>query len=252
MTDPAISLMVFGVLVGSAMGGAVVRARAPGNLVSLETRDVIRRVISLIVVLAALMLGMSIAALKTTFDSADRDIRRLGSQIEELDRSLRRIGPPAVEARQLLFRYNAVLVRDTFGDLDAPFRGEPRDANELQDELESALERLTAGPSVQRVVIQAQAILHAIAQTRWTMEEGIGTSISNWQLSVLVFWLMLIFAGLGLIAPRNVLVVIVLLLCAVALAGAVFLLTEFDDPFKGVITVSGQPLLNALHALADN
>ena len=252
MTGPAASLMVFGVLVGSAMGGAAVRARAPGMLASNEARDVIRRVISLIVVLAALMLGMSIAALKSTFDSADRDIKRLGSQIEELDRSLRRIGPPAVEARQLLFRYNAVLVRDTFADLDAPFRGEPRDANDLQDELEASLERLTVGPSVQRIVIQAQAVLHAIVQTRWTMEEGIGTSISNWQLGVLVFWLMLIFAGLGLIAPRNVLVTIVLLLCALALAGAVFLLTEFDDPFKGVIAVSGQPLLNALHALADN
>lgn len=244
--------MVFGVLVGSAMGGATVRARAPGVLASSETRDVIRRVITLIVVLAALMLGMSIASLKSTFDSADRDIRRLGLQIEDLDRTLRRIGPAAVEARQLLFRYDAVLVRDTFGDLDAPFRGEPRDANELQDELEAALERLSAGPSVQRVVIQAQAVLHAIAQTRWTMDEGIGTSISNWQLGVLVFWMMLVFAGLGLIAPRNLLVAVVLLLCALAMAGAVFLLTEFDDPFKGVIKISGQPLLNALHALADN
>ena len=252
MTGTAASLLVFGALLGSAVGGATVRSRAPGMLASGEARDVIRRVISLILVLAALMLGMSIAALKTTFDGADRDIRRLGSQIEELDRSLRRIGPPAVEFRQLLFRYNAVLVRDTFGDLDAPFRGEPRDANDLQDELEASLERLTAGPSVERVVIQAQALLHSIAQTRWSMEEAIGTSISNWQLAVLVFWLMLIFAGLGLIAPRNLLVVVVLLLCALAMAGAVFLLTEFDDPFKGVIRVSGQPLLNALHALADN
>ena len=137
MTNPGASLLVFGVLVGSAIGGGAVRARAPGMLASSEARDVIRRVTTLIVVLAALMLGMSIAALKTTFDSADRDIRRLGSQIEELDRTLRRIGPPAAEVRQLLFRYNAVLVRDTFADLDAPFRGEPRDANELQDELEA-------------------------------------------------------------------------------------------------------------------
>jgi hypothetical protein len=220
-------------------------------LASAEARDVIRRVLTLVAVLAALMLGMSIMSLKSTFDSADRDVRRLGSQIEELDRTLRRIDPPPTEARQLLFRFTAVLVRDTFPELDAPFGGEPRDANALQDDLEATLERLAAGPTVPRVVIQAQAVLHAIVQTRWTMEERTGTSISGWQLGVLVFWLMLIFAGLGLFAPRNALVISVLLLSAIALAGAVFLLTEFDDPFKGVITVSGEPLLNALHVLAD-
>ena len=76
--------------------------------------------------------------------------------------------------------------------------------------------------------------------------------MSGWQLGVLVFWLMLIFAGLGLFAPRNTLVVVVLVLCAAALSGAVFLLTEFDNPFTGVITVSSDPLLHALHAIADN
>jgi hypothetical protein len=94
-------------------------------------------------------------------------------------------------------------------------------------------------------------VLHAIIQTRWTLEESTGASVSGWQLAVLIFWLMLIFAGLGLVAPRNALVLGVLLACAAAMACAVFLMTEFDDPFTGVITVSSQPLLSALHALAD-
>jgi Zn-dependent membrane protease YugP len=104
---------------------------------------------------------------------------------------------------------------------------------------------------VPRVIVQAQAVLHAIIQTRWTMEENTGTSVSGWQLGVLTFWLMLIFAGLGLLTPRNALVIGALLLCAAALACAVFLLTEFDDAFTGVITVSSEPLLTALRALAD-
>lgn len=252
LIDAGTSLLVFALLVVSAVGGAFVRSRAPVTFTSSETRDVIRRVISLIAVLAAVMLGVGIAALKSTFDNADRDVRRLGVQIEELDRTLRRIGPPGTEARQLLFRFAAVLARDTFPNLDGPFRGEPRNANLIQDELEAALERLGTGEPVPRVVVQAQAMLHAIVQTRWTMEERMGPSMSDWQLVVLVFWLMLIFLGLGLFAARNTLVVIVLLLFAAALTGAIFLLTEFDDPFTGVISVSGAPLLDALHALADN
>ena len=252
LTASTTSVLVFGALVGSGVCGAAVRARAPGMLVSGEARDVIRRVTSLIAVLAALMLGLGTASLKSTFDSTDRDVRRLASQVEELDRTLRRIGPPAIEARQVLFRLTAVLVRDTFPELDAPFRGEPRAANDLQDEMEASLERLGTGPAVPRIVVQAQAELHAIAQTRWTMEERTGPTVSGWQLGVLIFWLMLIFGGLGLFAPRNAVIAVVLLLSAVALAFAVFLLTEFDDPFRGVITVSGEPLLNALHAIADN
>jgi multisubunit Na+/H+ antiporter MnhE subunit len=252
LTGATTSFLVFGALVGSACCGAAVRVRAPGTLASTEGRDVIRRVLTLIGVLAALMLGMSIASLKSTFDGADRDIRRLASQIEELDRTLRRIDPPATEARQLLFRFTAVLVRDTFPDLDAPFRGEPRGANDLQDDLDASLERLAAGPAVPRIVVEAQAVLHAIVQTRWSMEEEAGPTVTGWQLGVLIFWLMLIFAGLGLFAPRNFLLAVVLGLSAVALTFAIFLLTEFGDPFKGVITVSGEPLVNALHMLADN
>jgi len=246
----SIGVMVFGASVAAAGCGALVQVRAPAMLASGEAREVIRRVLSLVAALAALMLAMSIVSLKTTFDSADRDIRRLGAQIEELDRTLRRIGPPAGEARQLVFQYTAALVRDTFPELDAPFRGAPRNVDSLQDALEASLERLSTGPAASRVVIEAQAVLHTIIQTRWTMEEGTITSVTGWQLGMLMFWLMLIFAGLGLLAPRNVLMASVIVLCALALALAVFMLTEFDDPFKGVITVSSQPLLNALHALS--
>jgi len=251
LTGTVITVAVFCALALSAGCGMAMGLRAPAMLSSGEARDVVRRVISLVAVLAALVLGMSIVSLKSTFDAADRDIRRLGAQIEELDRTLHRAGPPASEARQLLLRYTSALVRGTFPELDAPFRGDPGNVDDLQDALEASLERLGAGLSVPPGITEARAVLHAVIQTRWTMEENTGASVSGWQLGVLIFWLMLIFAGLGLFAPRNALVIGALLLCAAAVACAVFLMTEFDDPFTGVITVSSKPLLSALHALAN-
>jgi hypothetical protein len=244
-------LLAFIALLAAVAAGATAASRMPRLLASPGSHDVIRRMISLLAILAALTLGMSIVALKTTFNSADGDVRRLGSQIEELDRTLRRIGPTADEARQLLFRYTAVLLRQDFPGLDAPLIGESRDVDALQDDLEGALERLAAGGNVARPVVEAQADMHAIVQTRWDMVDESGPSVSNWQTGVLLFWLVLVFGGLALIAPRNPLAIATLVLGAVALAFAVFLLKEFDDPFVGVITVSGEPLLNALHALAD-
>jgi hypothetical protein len=222
-------------------------------LLSGEARDVIRRVFTLVAVLAALMLGMGIASLKSTFDSADRDVRRLASEIETLDHTLHRIGPAAAEARQLLARLTAAILVDTFPELETSARGAPPVSNDLQDELDASLERLGAGGAVvPRVVVQAQAALHDIVRIRWNMEELTGPTVSGWQLGVLVFWMMLIFAGLGLFAPRNTLVMVVLVLCAVALSCAIFLLTEFDNPFTGVITVSSDPLLHALHTIAGH
>ncbi len=253
LTYAATSLLVFAALVASAKCGALVRARAPDMLASVEARDVIRRVFTLIAVLAALMLGMGLASLKSTFDGADRDVRRLASKIESLDHTLHSFGPAAAEARQLLARLTAAIVVDTFPELDASNRDAPRVSNDLQDELDMSLEHLGAGgAAVPRVVVQAQATLHDIVRIRWNMEELTGPTVSGWQLGVLVFWMMLIFAGLGLFAPRNTLVVAAVVLCSAALSGAVFLLTEFDNPFTGLITVSSAPLLHALHTIADH
>ena len=174
LTYAATSLLVFAALVASAKCGAAVRARAPGMLASGAARDVIRRVFTLIAVLAALMLGMGIASLKSTFDSADRDVRRLASEIEKLDHTLHRIGPAAAEARQLLARLTAALVPTPSPNWTHRPAANRAISNDLQDELDASLERLGAGPAVPRVVVQAQATLHDIVQTRWNMEELTG------------------------------------------------------------------------------
>jgi hypothetical protein len=59
---------------------------------------------------------------------------------------------------------------------------------------------------------------------------------------VLLFWLMIIFASFGLFAPRNTTVVVVFVLCALSVAGSVFLVLEMDRPLEGVIKVSPDPL----------
>ena len=53
---------------------------------------------------------------------------------------------------------------------------------------------------------------------------------------------MVIFASFGLFAPRNATVVVVFVLCALSVAGAVFLVLEMDRPLEGVIKVSPDPL----------
>jgi hypothetical protein len=68
-------------------------------------------------------------------------------------------------------------------------------------------------------------------------------------LIIVVSWLVVIFVGFSVIAPRNATAVLALILSALAVSGAIFLILELDQPFGGLIGISSEPMLNALHQL---
>ena len=61
----------------------------------------------------------------------------------------------------------------------------------------------------------------------------------------------MLFVSFGLYAPRNATVVAALLISAFAVSGAIFLILELDDPFTGMIQISGTPMRNALEHLGE-
>ena len=68
-------------------------------------------------------------------------------------------------------------------------------------------------------------------------------------LVVMVAWLVLLFASFSLFAPPNPTVVVTLLISAVAVSSALFLILELDHPFAGIIQVSSAPIRGALEML---
>ena len=65
----------------------------------------------------------------------------------------------------------------------------------------------------------------------------------------MVFWLSMLFISFGLFAPRNVTAIVTLLLSAVSVAGALFLILELNHPFSGLLQIPSTPLRNALAVL---
>ena len=72
-------------------------------------------------------------------------------------------------------------------------------------------------------------------------------SISTPMLIILVSWLAIIFLGFSALAPPNITPMLALIVSAVAVSGAIFLILELDQPFGGVIRISSEPMLNALN-----
>ena len=68
---------------------------------------------------------------------------------------------------------------------------------------------------------------------------------------MLLFWLTALHMSFGLFAPRNAMVIIVLLICALSVSGAIFLILEMNHPLSGIIKVSSAPMLKALEHLGQ-
>src|SRR5262249_53748453 len=97
-------------------------------------------------------------------------------------------------------------------------------------------------------VLKARAldIMSDVTQTRLRLFTQQDSSLPLPFLVVLVFWLSILFAGYGLLAPRNATVVTVLVICTLSVSGAIFLMLELSTPFAGIMRVSGTPLRDAL------
>ncbi|HME61220.1 MAG TPA: hypothetical protein VKH62_08205, partial [Candidatus Binatia bacterium] len=88
-----------------------------------------------------------------------------------------------------------------------------------------------------------------IMETRWLVVGGLGSSVPVLFVVVVVFWLTILFGSFGLFAPRNATVISVLFLCALSVAGSIFLILEMDHPFDGLMKVSSAPIRYALTEL---
>jgi hypothetical protein len=90
-----------------------------------------------------------------------------------------------------------------------------------------------------------------IVETRWFVFGSMGSSVPAPFLVVVVFWLTFIFGCFGIFAPRNATVIVVLFICALSVAGSIFLILEMDQPFRGVMKISSSPLRYALSHLGE-
>jgi hypothetical protein len=90
-----------------------------------------------------------------------------------------------------------------------------------------------------------------LGQTRWLMLVQRGDSVSTALLTVVVFWLTIIFVSFGLFAPPNATVTAALCVCALSVSCAIFLILEMGRPYEGLLQISSAPLREALAHLGQ-
>jgi len=249
MSSLAISGIVFGCILVGVLLGMIFRALLPTHHLSAESKDIVKLGMGLVATMSALILGLLVASAKASFDAQRNEVTQVAANVIYLDRVLARYGQETKEIR-LLIRAE---IESSIGRIWPEDNSRPGRVEEGTAGGEMIFDRivgLSPKNEAQRI-LQAQALkIHAdLAQTRWLLFAQSECSIPMPFLVVVVFWLTIIFASFSLFAPANATVVATLLVSALSVSGALFLILELDHPFAGLIQISSTPLRNTLEQL---
>ncbi|MEI6085843.1 MAG: hypothetical protein WCS70_16280, partial [Verrucomicrobiota bacterium] len=221
----------------------------PGHHLNAEAKDSVRIGMGLVATMSALILGLLVASTKEVYDTERNNVTQMAAKVIHLDRALANYGPAAQPARAVLREAVEAALTRIWADHEAS-QSQVEPSLAWTEGLPTAIQKLAPQTEAERA-LKAQATQFAsdVGQMRWLLFEEMETSISVPLLVVVIVWLTIIYLSIGLFAPANATVIISLLLAALAAAGAIFLILELDQPFSGVMTISAEPLRNALQHL---
>ena len=244
MNSVALGGIVFVCLFGGALIGISLRARLPEHHLSSDSKDAIRLATAIVGTLSALALGLLVASAKTSRDAAEAEMRTSAGHIVLLDRVMAHYGEATKNARVSLRKFLEERLDHGWLENDAP------SVNTGLEEVQDLLRALTPNTNAERwLQSQALDVSGKIAEAEWLFVAS-GEEVLPWAfLVVVVFWLAVIFGTFGLLAPSNPTVVATLLVCSLSVAGAVFLIVDMANPYRGVIYISDSPLRSSLRQL---
>ncbi|HEY9133759.1 MAG TPA: hypothetical protein VIM98_18555 [Dyella sp.] len=253
MDSILISMGVFAVAWAGLWLGAVLANRMPRDHLSADTRTSAQIGINMMATLTALVLGFMITSARSSFDHATDDVVEVSTSIVMLDRALSGYGkesePERDQLRAFLARATARVAPD--GRVKQMVFRVPVTNVSLLTQLQQSILNLKPANDAQRW-FQARALTLSgeLSRQRVATSEQSEQSVPAVLLLIVSAWVVLIFVGLGAFTVHNRSVRVVLVCSALAFAGSVFLILEFETPYSGIIRVSGQPLLNAAEELS--
>lgn len=248
-----LGLISAGCIFGGVLLGLLLRGLLPDQHLQDESKDTIKLGAGMVATVSALVLGLLVASAKTSFDTTQEEITQRAAKFIFLDRLLADYGPETKDTREELRRTVAATIEILWPQKNNGTAGltEYERLNGTQI-AQLTLFRLTPTTDAQRqLYATAQQLLTDLRQSRWVLIQRSQHVIPIPFLVVLLFWLTMLHISFGLFAPRNGTVITVLLISAVSISGAIFIILDMTHPLQGVIKVSSAPMRKALEHLGQ-
>jgi Protein of unknown function (DUF4239) len=249
--------VIFFLLLCSSGISMALRPRLRDKHRASDTVDHVRLVVSILVTLTALVLGLVLTNVKGSFDSFDSRLRAFAGDLSDLDIHLLEYGDGAKPIRVLLREYVAAAIADSWRDEPPPSGAYPRfspssgierrELGVLLVKIDMSIHELDPPDGFHQRLAQSMSnqMDEALAARRSVIETAHDTI--TWPLMVAICaWLAVVFGVFGLLAPRNAVVHLTIVICALCVASAIFLIVDFDSPFDGLLHVSSEPLRDTL------
>lgn len=251
MSSIIIGLIAFICVFGGALLGLFLRNILPEPHLRDDSKDAVRTGFAMIATLAALVLGLLISSAKDSLDAMNAAFTQSGAKIIMLDRVLSFYGPETKEVReQLKDVVQSNIERIWSNDKTQKINMQTSERSKGMELVLDKLRVLTPQNESQRSLhTQALQIGNDLLQSRWLVIEQAQLTLPTTFLVILIFWLTILFMSIGLFSPSNLTVITVLLVCAMSVSCAIFLIEEMSHPFQGTIKVSSAPLVKALEHL---
>jgi hypothetical protein len=239
-----IAAIVMACLLAGALLGTTLRARLPEHHLSHESLDVIKLATGLMATLAALVLSLLISSANTAHNTVASGVDRSIASAALLDRYLAAYGQETQAARELLRhamvrRAQARWPEEDFGPAEPAI---PSNRNELVDLEQTVLHLVPRDEAQKWFQAQALQLANELAQARSLLTTELqGNELPRPILVILIVWTTAIFISFGLFVRMNSTVIIALSISAIAVAAAIVLILELNNPFTGLIRVSAAP-----------
>ena len=252
MSPIALSFLAFAMaLVGILLGSFMQRLLPEGHLGS-DSKEVVKLSMGVVATLAALVLGLLVASAKSTYDARESEINQITADVIVLDTLLAKYGDETQAARTSLRQAIPAVVDKIWREAQSvPLQSTPFKAAAEGEAFYQRVQELQPSNDIQRG-LQARIIqvTNDLMQSRFLLFSHLGSSIPVPFLAVLLLWLIILFAGFSLLAPANATTLASLVICALSVSGAIFLILELNEPFSGLMVIRSEPLRNALPALS--
>jgi hypothetical protein len=251
VTSGWVFLVTFASTVCGMLLGMVLRACLPAAYLNSETKEVIRLGVGLLATLSAVAISLMIASAKTSYDTQDAHFRQFSADVILTDQLLAQYGPEAVKVRKLMrIAVPAALDRIWREKAVGAAQSNAFSTSSVAEQLYDAIEALSPANDAQRLL--KPRIDHAaadIARARLLMFADVDTPIQRPFLLILVFWLTVIFISFSLFVEPGPVVLVAMLIFALSVASALFLVADLSRPFSGLMQISNVHLREALAPL---
>jgi hypothetical protein len=241
-----VGLVVFA---GGALGLALQRI-LPDESTTGGPRDMIGAVVGLLTLLSALTMGLLIWTAYAVYAGQNAAIQNLAAKVLQLDLALSDYGPDALPVRKNLRDVVGKTVDEIWGakatDADFAATNFAAAVRNLRDR-EKALADLHPSTDAQKEALAiANSTVDAIGQARLQMSFALASPVSYPLIMIVVGWGVFLFCGFGLMSKGHAMSLVAVIVGAIAVASAVYMILDLSSPYSGIFRASSAPLEQVL------